>query len=146
MPRKAKRPCRFKNCPALTDSASGYCQEHEKPTLQEQRRIYNQFGRTPEAKKRYNYQWRKLRAFFIARNPFCEMCKRQGKFTAATEVHHIKPLADGGTNDFENLMPLCKSCHSKITATGTTPPPTEKIPFSKIAGGGGVKAATQGGY
>jgi hypothetical protein len=25
-------------------------------------------------------------------------------------------LAEGGTNDFENLMSLCRSCHSKITA------------------------------
>ena len=112
MPRKAKRPCRFKNCPALTDSASGYCSRHEKIISSN----YNRYGRTPEAKKRYGYQWRKLRAFFLAQNPLCEMCKRQGKFTAATEVHHVKPLADGGSNDFENLMPLCKSCHSKITA------------------------------
>ena len=113
MPQKAKRPCRFKNCPALTDSPSGYCKEHEK--LIESN--YNRFGRTPEAKKRYGYKWRKIRAAFLAANPLCEMCKRQGKYTAANEVHHVKPLADGGTNDFENLMPLCKSCHSKITMT-----------------------------
>ena len=32
------------------------------------------------------------------------------------EVHHIIPLRDGGTNDINNLMALCKSCHSEITA------------------------------
>ena len=113
MPKKAKRPCRFKNCPALTDSPSGYCEQHEKLISSN----YNRFGRTADAKKRYGYQWRKIRAAFLSRNPLCEMCKRQGIFTAATEVHHIKPLADGGTNDFDNLMPLCKSCHSSITMT-----------------------------
>jgi len=46
----------------------------------------------------------------------CEQCKSEGRLTAAEEVHHILPLADGGTNDESNLMALCKSCHSKITA------------------------------
>lgn len=116
MPKKAKRPCRYKNCPALTDSESGYCEQHEKIVRKEINRNYNRYGRSTEAKKRYGYKWRKIRAAFLAANPLCEMCKRQGKYTAANEVHHVKPLADGGTNDFENLMALCKSCHSKITA------------------------------
>jgi len=28
------------------------------------------------------------------------------------EVHHIVPEADGGTNDFDNAMPLCFDCHT----------------------------------
>ena len=32
------------------------------------------------------------------------------------EVHHILPLSRGGTNNEDNLMSLCKSCHSKIHA------------------------------
>lgn len=34
----------------------------------------------------------------------------------AQEVHHIKPLAQGGTHETDNLMALCTSCHSRITA------------------------------
>ena len=49
--------------------------------------------------------------------PLCEMCRREGRITPAAEVHHILPLADGGTHDPENLMALCKPCHSRITAT-----------------------------
>ena len=30
------------------------------------------------------------------------------------EIHHILPLAMGGTNDIENLMFLCKSHHQQI--------------------------------
>ena len=36
--------------------------------------------------------------------------------TKVEEVHHILPLSRGGTNDEDNLMSLCKSCHSKINA------------------------------
>jgi 5-methylcytosine-specific restriction protein A len=31
-------------------------------------------------------------------------------------VHHIIPLSKGGTHDSANLMSLCVSCHSRITA------------------------------
>jgi 5-methylcytosine-specific restriction protein A len=34
-------------------------------------------------------------------------------------VHHILPLANGGTNEEGNLIALCKSCHSKITIGST---------------------------
>ncbi|HOE18067.1 MAG TPA: HNH endonuclease [Syntrophorhabdaceae bacterium] len=36
--------------------------------------------------------------------------------TPAEEVHHIIPLSKGGTHDESNLMSLCTSCHSEITA------------------------------
>jgi 5-methylcytosine-specific restriction protein A len=49
-------------------------------------------------------------------HPCCESCGERGRITAAIEVHHVKPLSDGGTHDWSNLMSLCKSCHSEITA------------------------------
>lgn len=36
--------------------------------------------------------------------------------TPSTEVHHILPLEKGGTHNEDNLMALCKPCHSRITA------------------------------
>lgn len=115
MPWKAKRPCRYSGCSNLADVDSGYCERHLK-LLQQQ---YNRYGRTPEAKRRYGYRWRQIRATFLASHPLCEICMREGRYTTATEVHHVKPLADGGTHDFSNLMALCKPCHSKITAAAT---------------------------
>ena len=97
----------------MTDDASGYCAEHKAAAS----RDYDKFGRGYNHSKRYGRQWKKIRDYFLALNPFCEMCKRQGRYTDATEVHHILPLADGGTNDIDNLMALCKSCHSRITMT-----------------------------
>ena len=34
----------------------------------------------------------------------------------AEEVHHKKPLAEGGTHDWNNLIALCKVCHARIHA------------------------------
>ncbi|MEG1925603.1 MAG: HNH endonuclease signature motif containing protein, partial [Ruthenibacterium sp.] len=48
-------------------------------------------------------------------HPLCEECKNQGKLTPAEEVHHINPLSNGGDSKTNNLMALCKPCHSRIT-------------------------------
>lgn len=112
MPKKAKRPCRYSGCPNLTDNESGYCEKHL--SLVPKRKYFRDYKHT----ERYGYQWRKIRAIFLSENPLCEMCKREGRYINATEVHHIKPLSEGGSfSDPSNLMPLCKSCHSKITMT-----------------------------
>lgn len=34
--------------------------------------------------------------------------------TEKTELHHIIPLAQGGTNDYFNLVYLCHDCHTKL--------------------------------
>ena len=39
---------------------------------------------------------------------------KNGRYVAVEEVHHIIPLAEGGTHDESNLMSLCRSCHEKI--------------------------------
>ena len=110
MPRKPKRPCRMTGCPNLTDRKSGYCEKHEKPM----QRHYERFTRGYRQHERYGSVWRKIRDRHLAREPLCELCRAHGRFVAATLVHHIKPLGDGGTHDDENLMSLCVSCHEKI--------------------------------
>lgn len=110
MPKKPKRPCSYPGCPNLTDGR--FCEKHQK---QENRR-YEKYDRSPEMKKRYGKAWKKIRDRHMAEYPLCEMCEKQGRLTLAEEVHHIKPLSMGGTNDDGNLMSLCKVCHSEITA------------------------------
>ena len=109
MPKKPKRPCSYPGCGRLTDGQ--YCEEHRLSID----RQYNKYLRNPDTNKRYGRAWKKLRARFILLHPLCEQCKSEGRLTAAEEVHHILPLANGGTNDEGNLMALCKSCHSSIT-------------------------------
>lgn len=38
-----------------------------------------------------NSRWRKARLTYLQRNPFCVMCKQQGKYGLATVVDHIIP-------------------------------------------------------
>ena len=111
MPRKPKKPCRYPGCARLVEADESYCPEHKRLAVQQ----YERYGRSEENKKRYGYHWRKIRALFLAAHPLCEMCRKAGRFTEATEVHHILPLRRGGTHDESNLMPLCKPCHSRIS-------------------------------
>ena len=110
MPRKPKRPCSYQNCAALTDDR--YCSEHEKIM----NRQYEKYQRDSATRKRYGRTWKRIRDKYIAVHPICEECKKSGRLTAAAEVHHINPLSKGGTHSESNLMSLCASCHSTITA------------------------------
>ena len=109
MPYKPKRPCQHPGCPKLSDSL--FCEDHAKENVRE----YERYRRDPATRKRYGRAWKRIRDRYIATHPLCEQCQREGRLTPAQEVHHIKPLADGGTHDTENLMSLCSSCHSGIT-------------------------------
>ena len=44
----------------------------------------------------------------------CNQCKQQ--LTAWFEVDHIKRLDQGGTNDVQNLVALCRNCHGEKTS------------------------------
>lgn len=57
---------------------------------------------------------KKHRVRYIMEHPLCECCLKEGKAVEAEEVHHILPLSRGGTHDTNNLMSLCRSCHTKI--------------------------------
>ena len=110
MPRKPKRPCSYPGCPELTEER--YCAEHA--AMMNKR--YEQYDRDPETRKRYGRAWKRIRDRYVSQHPLCERCLKKGKLTPTEEVHHILPLAHGGTHDEGNLMALCKACHSEITA------------------------------
>lgn len=64
----------------------------------------------------YGNDWRKLRQEILLRDKgLCQECRRRGRLTKATHVDHIKPKADGGTDDPVNLQSLCKTCHEVKT-------------------------------
>ena len=66
--------------------------------------------------------WRKLRTYYLSKNPLCEMCKNEGKITLGDDVHHKTPISLGNTReqkielgyDINNLMTLCKKHHKYI--------------------------------
>lgn len=110
MPMKPKHPCGYPGCPNLTDRQ--YCPDHE--AMMNKR--YEKYDRDPTVKKRYGRSWMKIRKYYVQLHPFCEECMKRGVLTMTQEVHHIVPLSEGGTHDMDNLIALCKSCHSRIHA------------------------------
>ena len=67
----------------------------------------------------YGAQWDKLRLIVLQRDCGlcqCQECKRAGKITRASEVHHIISKAKGGTDNMDNLQAINSECHKRETA------------------------------
>ena len=64
----------------------------------------------------FNYGYSSRRSAILHRDNYtCQCC---GKKNCRLEVHHIKFKSNGGTDDEENLITLCKECHDGVH-TGT---------------------------
>lgn len=111
LPRKPKRPCSYPGCPNLTEGR--FCEEHQK----HENKRYEKYDRDPVIRRRYGRAWKRIRDAYVREHPFCEECFRKGIIVPVEEVHHIKPLAEGGAHDKKNLISLCKSCHARIHAS-----------------------------
>ena len=68
------------------------------------------------AARGYDRRWRKLRLLVLSDEPLCRMCREIGRTRLATVVDHIRPKRDGGTDERDNLQPLCKPCHDGAKA------------------------------
>ena len=110
MPKKPKRPCSYPGCPRLTDGR--FCDEHARM----ENKRYEKYERDPQTKRRYGRVWKRIRDRYMNAHPLCEQCQMEGRLTKAEQVHHIKPLSEGGDHSDSNLMSLCSSCHSRIHA------------------------------
>ena len=64
----------------------------------------------------FNYGYSSRRSAILHRDNYT--CQRCGKKNCRLEVHHIKFRRNGGTDDEENLITLCKECHDGVH-TGT---------------------------
>lgn len=109
-------PCRHKNCSGLVHSrlSRGYCDKHAHLRTQSNWTHYQKKGNTTE--RGYGYAWRKRREKALKRDQYlCQVCKRQGYLTPATEVDHIINKAHGGTDDIDNLQSICRACHQSKT-------------------------------
>ena len=61
-------------------------------------------------------RWDRIRQRVIRRaNGLCEHCTARGQVKQGREVDHIKPVAQGGTDDDDNLQYLCIECHERKT-------------------------------
>lgn len=61
-------------------------------------------------------KWRKLRKWWVNRNPLCVECEKKGKVVGVQVVDHIVPIKQGGAElSSDNLQSLCHSCHNRKT-------------------------------
>lgn len=64
-----------------------------------------------------NWSWLWIRQIVLKRDNYkCRLdnddnFKSRQEHWAETEVHHIIPRKDGGTDNFKNLLTLCEPCH-----------------------------------
>ena len=65
-------------------------------------------------------RWRKLRKYFITKNPLCVICLSEGRTTPAKVVDHVIPLRLNYELrlDSNNLQALCSKCHNNKSARG----------------------------
>lgn len=78
------------------------------------------WSRKSRHERGYGTAWDKLRKAILARDThLCQPCKAKGRATAAQAVDHIKPKANGGTDDPSNLQAICNECHDAKTAKDT---------------------------
>ena len=115
MPARLKRACRKPGCPGKTTDRSGYCEKHQKTDgswSQWQKR------KGTDTQRGYGWMWRKLRKQILRRDSYlCQECQKKGVVKAGNVVDHIKPKAQGGSDDPANLQTLCTQCHNHKTAT-----------------------------
>ena len=66
----------------------------------------------------YGRKWKKLSKLFLMANPLCLRCKRDGRVTMATIVHHVIPHRGDETLfwDRSNWQAMAKACHDRKTA------------------------------
>lgn len=68
--------------------------------------------RSKKMESLYATQRRKIVADLLDGQPLCQRCNRE----FASDVHELKSRARGGSiTDLENLVVLCRTCHSWIT-------------------------------
>lgn len=61
-----------------------------------------------------NYGFANTKAFVLDRDShICQHCKGKSK-DGKLEVHHIVFRSNGGSDEAENLITLCKTCHDKV--------------------------------
>lgn len=69
--------------------------------------------RAHDADGRYPPDWDARRqAVMDEQNYWCGRCGRYAGDVASFQVHHLQFLSEGGGNELENLVGLCRDCHA----------------------------------
>lgn len=103
MPVAAPKPCAV--CGVLVRDGTNRCPAHPRQAWVQKASYTRTSGR----------KLQRQRADLFSREPYCRACYSQGLLVLACIRDHIKPLAEGGTDDDDNVQPLCKPCSDSKT-------------------------------
>lgn len=111
MPSATKQPCSHPLCSVLVEGGTGgKCGKH-RPQNGWQARPSSSDHLRPSSGR-----WAKLKAAVMQRDMYlCQSCQRNGIDKQGSEVDHVVPLSEGGTNNLDNLQCICRSCHREKT-------------------------------
>jgi len=115
-----KHICKKTNCGKLIDKR-GYCAEHAHIEIQQQRESWAvvKARQSKHDADFYNSsEWHKVSRSHRIREPLCRQCKKDGRTTIGTLVHHnpeLSILRDKGLNPFIDnyLETMCMACHNR---------------------------------
>lgn len=73
--------------------------------------------RGTQKERGYGKEWKKLRRHIMDRDDrLCQPCLAEGRLSPASQVDHIVPKAEGGSDSDDNLQAICLPCHRYKTA------------------------------
>lgn len=79
-------------------------------------KLSNWDKRRTRQQRGYGREHDAMRKRVLAEEPLCRECSRAGKVAASTIADHIKPKAEGGSDDRDNYQGLCRPCSTAKTA------------------------------
>lgn len=115
MPIRPGKACRVTTCPSIVNDRKyqGYCDSHKDKAGW----FANERIKGNRHQRGYGNQWDKIRAVIIERDKgICQECLRNRIIKSGSQVDHIKPKYQGGTDNHNNLEVLCMAHHSDKTA------------------------------
>jgi len=111
MPKAPPKPCIQPRCKQYA-TERGYCDDHQKERKAKQ---WDHGGKNRH-QRGYGSKWDKLRKVVLSRDKhMCQECLRAGIYKQGNQVDHIKPKAEGGDDNTDNLQVLCYTHHQEKT-------------------------------
>lgn len=113
---KKKFKHRYNKCCSIECSKKRISQCQIKSNSMKNKRPWNYIdGRSLSVgPARYGDDWDKIRYLVYRRDRFT--CQKCGKHGECLDVHHKIPFLDGGSNELDNLVSLCRKCHREEEA------------------------------